>query len=114
MADRRPQNGKKLRQPRWVRRPSRRADQIAICHGAINRDIGINAAGEFDFDAAVRIGRTGAPLQHAGACKELRRMTDCGDGLLGIEEVPHQLDQPFIGAKVFGSPAPRDHERVVS
>lgn len=69
-------------------RPGRCRDQVAVRDRVGDRNIGVDAAGKFDFRPAGGIGRAGAALQYAGGGKQLCAVADGGDWFSGIEEVP--------------------------
>ncbi len=91
----------KLADPVGMRGPGRSGDEIAVGDRAIDRNVGIGAAGMFHIETAGRIGRTGPALQHIGGSEQLRAMADRGDRLIRLEEVLNDFDDIGIEPQIF-------------
>ena len=114
MGDGGAEHGQELADPRRMRRPRRSADQIAVRHRRVDGDVGIGTAGEFHLRLAGRIGRAGAPFQHARRREQLRAVADRGDRLVRREEVADHVEGTRVEPHIFRRPAAGDHQRVVA
>lgn len=113
MHDPRSEKCKELADKCRVRRPCGRSNQVAVCDGGIDGDVGIFAVRKYNLCAAGRIGGAGAPLKHPRCGKQLGSVAKGADGLPRTEEMLHSLDHLLIQAKIFRRPSSRYDEPII-
>ena len=103
----------KLCQPRGMRRPGWRGNQVAVGHGVGHSQVHERASGARDIGRDSRVTAAAAPLENARRGENLRGVTNRGDGLVGAYEVANDFKDARIQANVFRSAAAGKKQSVV-
>src|SRR5712692_6759280 len=104
---------KKFREPGRMRGPGRSGNEVALGDGFGHGKVDVRAAGLRDVGANGGIRTAPLPFQYAGGSQNLRRVTDRGDGFVGLGKVADDLNDTRIEANVFRSAPARENERVI-
>src|SRR5262249_3921454 len=108
-----PQHFQKCRQPRRMSGPGRARDEIAIHISLLHRYVHILAAGRSYVGGAGGITVQTLALYDTCRGQDLCAVAESGDWFVGLGEVLHDFEHPWVQADVLWCTASRDQQRVI-
>ena len=99
--DARAQHREEFREPRGMRRPRWRGDEITVGDGFGHGKTDVCAPGQVDVGTHCRIGTALFPFKDAGGSKDLCRVANSGDGFVGFRKVANNFDYARVKPNVF-------------